>query len=111
MNQPPAFEVDVTRNGTAAALRVRGELDLATVGRLAQARDEALAHKPPELLIDLRAVQFVDSSGLKFLLETHWLAQREGWTLQLLKPAESVMKVFTVSGADRHLPFVDRIEA
>jgi|SRR5579884_355695 len=104
---PPPFDVEVTSNGGASTVRVRGELDIATVGRLVQARDDALASRPPELEIDLRPVEFVDSSGLKFLLETYWLAQREGFTLRLLKPPDSVMKVFTVSGADRHLPFVD----
>jgi anti-anti-sigma factor len=107
MREPPPFDVAVTSNGTAATIAVRGELDISTVGRLEQVRDELLAQSPPELLIDLSAVEFVDSSGLKVLLETHWLAQQNGWTLRISKPAASVMKVFTVSGADRHLPFLD----
>jgi anti-anti-sigma factor len=59
------------------------------------------------VLIDLRDVEFVDSSGLKFLLRTKALADRSGWTLRLYSPADTAMKAFVVTGADNWLPFID----
>jgi anti-sigma B factor antagonist len=84
---------------------VAGDLDVATVPRLEQALDQALSSSPGGVLIDLSAVQFVDSSGLRFLLDAHQRAQRGDWSLALARPAESAMKAFELTGADRWLPF------
>ena len=103
----PAFDIGIGQGPAGAVLTVHGDLDIATVGLLAEARERALAERPGALLIDLSAVAFIDSSGLRFLLQTHTLAQREGWKLELVSPAEPAMKVFTVTGADQQLPFID----
>ena len=103
----PAFEVEITHQSAGVMLTVRGEIDIDTVHRLACARDEALERRPEWMVIDLGGVSFVDSSGLKFLLETDSRAEREQWRLQLLKPADTAMRVFEITGADRHLPFID----
>ena len=101
------FEVEIERSDQAATLLVRGEIDIDSVSRLELARDSALEHGPEELVIDLRSVSFVDSTGLRLLLETHTLALGGNWNLTLLKPDEHVMRVFEVTGAERHLPFAD----
>jgi anti-sigma B factor antagonist len=99
-----AFDVEIERSGIGAVLTLRGDLDIATVGEL----ERAIADHPSRVVIDLRAVDFVDSSGLKLLLQTYSLAQREGWKLELLGPAATAQSVFAVTGADRQLPFIDR---
>jgi anti-sigma B factor antagonist len=107
MIRPSEFKVEVEHGANAATLIVTGEIDIATVGQLEQAREDALAHDPRELLIDLRGVTFIDSSGLKFVLQTHQLSQELEWRLQILRPDEHVMKVFTLIGADERLPFLE----
>jgi anti-anti-sigma factor len=107
MVKPPPFDVQIEQDPTGISVRVRGDIDIATIRSLEDARERVLAKAPRSVLIDLRAVGFVDSSGLKFLLETLARSQQEGWTLQILRPAETAMKVFMITGADKHLPFVD----
>lgn len=107
MIRPSEFKVEVEYGSNAATLTVTGEIDIATVGQLEEAREDALARDPEGLLIDLRGVTFIDSSGLKFVLQTHQLSQELEWRLQLLRPAEHVMKVFTLTGADERLPFIE----
>jgi len=107
MTKAPGLRIDVGADQTGVTFTVSGEIDIATVGRLEQARTKALAQQPSRLLIDLRRVDFIDSSGLKFLLETDRLSRSAGWELQLLRPAESARKALVLTGADKHLPFVD----
>jgi anti-anti-sigma factor len=107
---PGAFDIEIQSRGPDVVLTVRGDLDIATVGELELAQARALEDQPSRLLIDLRAVAFVDSSGLKLLLQAHSLAERDGWKLELLGPAPTAHSVFVVTGADRLLPFVDRAE-
>ena len=66
---------------------------------------------PGNLLIDLRGVEFVDSSGLKFLLQTERAARNQGCQLSLFRPQGNAMRVFVITGADQHLPFVDADQA
>jgi anti-anti-sigma factor len=107
MRESENLSLELEANGSATTLTVRGEIDMATVDSLERARDRAVSDGLSLLVIDLREVAFVDSTGLRFLLQTNRLSQRAGWELQVRRPAKGAMKVFTVTGADRHLPFVD----
>ena len=107
MTDSPGFAVQLEHDGDAATITVTGDVDLATIRPLVHARDRALAQRPSRLLIDLRGVRFIDSSGLKFLIETDRMARRDDWALQLLRPPDSAMRAFVVTGVDKHLPFVE----
>jgi anti-sigma B factor antagonist len=107
MIRPAEFRVQVDRGQSGVKLRIVGEIDIATIKQLEETRDAVLADGPATLVIDLSTVGFLDSSGLKFLLQTNEHAQDLGCELQIVRPAESVMKVFTLTGADQRLPLVD----
>lgn len=83
-----------------------GEIDLATVDllRAAVERDR----KPgDDLVLDLREVGFMDTSGLRYVLELHDWAQRDGFRLRLVRGSSAIQRVFAVSGLEPRLPFVD----
>ena len=105
MTQRFAFAATVEGFGDGAKIVVEGDVDIATVPRLQRALDQALAPAPEHVLIDLGAVAFVDSSGLRFLLHANRLARRSGWSLAITRPAESAMKAFEMTGAHKWLPF------
>ena len=105
MTESDAFAVNVKGAAGGARIVVEGDVDIATVPRLQRALDRALASGPGRVLIDLSAVEFVDSSGLRFLLHTNQLAQRSDWSLAVARPGKSAMKAFELTGADTWLPF------
>jgi anti-anti-sigma factor len=106
MSEPEKFRVNVAYEPDAATVTVRGEIDMATIGPLEAACERALQRHPARLRIDLAAVGFVDSSGLKFLIATDRLARESGWALELIAPGEPAMQVFRLTGTDKRLPFV-----
>ncbi len=108
MIDPPAFEIETEQRETGATILVRGDMDIATVQQLARAREQVLAERPSRLLLDLREVEFVDSSGPKFLIDTLAISHEDGWRLEIYKPGQRAMRVFEVTGAIEHLPFIDR---
>ncbi|MGI8863347.1 MAG: STAS domain-containing protein [Solirubrobacteraceae bacterium] len=107
MTQSNDVDIVIERGTEEVRLTITGDIDLGGVAALERARAKALDGHPESLLIDLRGVNFVDSSGLRFLLQTERAARSRGCTLRLLRPAGSAMQVFVVTGAERHLPFVD----
>lgn len=62
-----SFEVHVERHQHYAVVRPVGELDLAAVNAVEKALSP-LEHEFSEVVIDLRAVEFLDSTGLRVIL-------------------------------------------
>jgi anti-anti-sigma factor len=59
------------------------------------------------VVLDLREVGFMDTSGLRYVLELNDRAARDGFQLRLVRGPAAVQRVFEVSGLDSRLPFVD----
>lgn len=84
----------------ASGVAVTGEIDAYTAPALAAA---LAAADHPELVVDLSGVEFVDSSGLRVLLEAHQTRQADGRTLVLAQPSPAVQRVLDVAGVDGYL--------
>ncbi len=97
---PDAMEPMVI-NETDAALVVSGELDAQTAPDLAAAI--AKATDRDHLAIDLGEVTFIDSSGLRVLLEAHndRLAAERSFVLQ--RPSAAVSRLLEVAGVSDYL--------
>jgi anti-anti-sigma factor len=56
--------------------------------------------------LDLRDLAFMDSSGLRLLIDLHDRSRREPWELTLMTPThEAAAVVLRATGADKALPF------
>jgi len=86
-------------------LALGGELDLATAGELCARVDAARAGGERRLLIDLGAVEFCDSSGLRALIGASEEVAASAGVLAVIPPrASGPAQVFAVSGAEELLP-------
>jgi anti-sigma B factor antagonist len=56
-----------------------------------------------ELVVDLRHVDFIDSSGLRALLIERRRRERAGGTIELSNPSPLVVRLLEVTGVDRVL--------
>ena len=98
------FTVEVQRQDDVAIVEPRGELDVATVETLGAALDDIKS--AGRLVLDLRGLSFIDSSGLHLLIALDQRAQRDGFQLALVAPAPPVDRAIQVSGLGKTLPFV-----
>lgn len=101
---PAPFGVEVQRRDGVAIVLPRGELDLATVETLRTALDGIT--NAPKLVLDLRQLSFIDSTGVHLLVALHQSAQRDGLQLTLIAPPAPVLRAFELCGLDKALPFV-----
>lgn len=106
MAAPGNFDVATQREGTTLVVRPRGEIDMATVDLLRAAVDAESA-AGDDLTLDLREVGFMDTSGLRYVLELNDRCRRDGCNLRLVRGPTAVQRVFEVSGLEPRLPFVD----
>ncbi|GGV97450.1 anti-sigma factor antagonist [Streptomyces narbonensis] len=94
------IEVDEDERGPWTVLRIRGELDLVTSPRIRRRVHDAVAGGRHDLVIDLSAVRFCDSSGVGVLIAARRLLRSCGGRLRLILP-EAV-----IESGDGH---VDRV--
>ena len=109
MVAPGNFEVATHRQDSALVVAPRGEIDLATVDLVRDAVEREW-HKGEDLILDLREVGFMDTSGLRYVLELVEAASRNTVNLKLVRGPSAVQRVFEVSGLEPRLPFVDGLE-
>lgn len=100
------FSVRVKRERETAELIAAGEIDLATVEQLERALEALIEAGCPRIVIDLRAVEFLDSTGLRALVCAHARAERDGWQLAIVPGGPAVQRIFEITGVIDRLPFV-----
>lgn len=80
------------------ALRLEGELDLATGAGVREAIDAALAAGTTGLLLDLEEVTFMDSSMLRELLRAQGELRSRGGPVVLMAPRPAVLRLLELTG-------------
>jgi anti-anti-sigma factor len=101
------FRCEVSRDRDRVRLRVLGDLDLATVGILQARFAELRGDGVRQVTLDLSALAFMDSTGLRCVLDRDAEARQDGVTLALIPGPPAVQRVFEVTGTVTRLPFVD----
>ncbi len=84
---------------------LRGELDLATLGVAEEALNKASDGKT--LVLDLRELSFLDSSGLRLILNSADTGNDAGRKVFVVKGPAQVDRVFALTGAGERLNLVD----
>ncbi|MEX0834193.1 MAG: STAS domain-containing protein [Actinomycetota bacterium] len=107
-------EIDLSLDETIVngwtVIRVEGDLDLHTAPRLRDHIHRLAEADVKKLIVDLIAVDFMDSSGLGALVSgLKRLREREG-TMSLVCTSGSVLKVLAITGLDRAFPIFDSVD-
>lgn len=97
----PPFEVTVQRDDEFATIMVSGELDLATVPQLSAAIAEQ--HDAGLLVLDLTAVTFMDSTGVRVVIQADRSCTRAGSRLVVLAGDGPVRRVLGLCKLDGRL--------
>ena len=101
------LSVEVARDDHRLAILPKGELDMSTAGKLEDAVRAAEATDARRIVIDLTGVTFMDSSGLKALLEASARARANSNRLRLIRGPRRVQRVFELTNTEEILPFLD----
>ena len=83
-------------------LRLAGEIDAHTAPDLAT----AIGGLSGDVELDLSGVDFVDSSGLRVLIDAHQSVAGRGDELRLAQPSDAVRRLLEISGVDEYLNIV-----
>ena len=100
------FRLALERQEATLVVRLGGDFDLASIDRIEAAllaRGPATRH----MVIDLRAVTFIDMAGMLTLIRTNECSHAESFDLRIVPPAGLARRVFTLTRAREQLPLVE----
>lgn len=100
-----SFSIGVKAERDVVKIAPRGELDLVTTGQLKRELERVIDAGPSRIVIDLRGVEFLDSTALHILLDAHTQAQHDDWALTIIPGPRPVQRIFEVTRTIDRLPF------
>ena len=101
------FECRVSREGERVRLSLYGELDIAAAGGLDHEIADVEREGARHIVLDLRNLTFLDSTGLRSLIAADARAREEGRRLTLVQGPDVVQRVFAITGLEGRLEIVD----
>lgn len=105
------IDVGVREVGTWSVLAPIGELDLASVPRLRQEVLTLVGSHARDIVLDLGAVDFIDSVGLGGVVAIAKRVVGSGGRFRVARPDARVWDVFTLVGLDRIIECHATVEA
>jgi anti-sigma B factor antagonist len=99
--------MSLSNRGSVVTIELGGELDVAAEEDFGSHISTAVSGECDHLVVDLRALEFIDSTGIRLLLEVHALSVQDGFRLWVVgSERDTVKKVFRITGVDKTLPLV-----
>jgi anti-anti-sigma factor len=107
----PTLEHLTIEDGSHALVTLRGELDILGIGSL-EPELERLAATPTVdvVTLDLRELEFMDSSGLRLVVVADQRMRESGRRLVVVRGPHPVMRVFEITRVAERLHWVERPE-
>lgn len=94
------LHVSVSPEGTATAVALRGEADVATVAALVDTLAGLSAHGEGDIVVDLSQIEFMDIATLRAVLAARADLAGNGRQLTLRSPSRIAGRVLGVFGLD-----------
>jgi anti-sigma B factor antagonist len=88
-------------------LALQGELDLSTVGKVQEELRRVEASAPPVVVLDLKKLTFLDSTGLRCLVTADERAREAGRRVVIVRGPDPVQRVFSITRLEERLEMVD----
>ena len=99
-----SLRIALSEQGSSTTIRLDGEWDLAAQEASRRAVRHALSRQPARVILDLRGLTFIDSSGVHVLIELFKRAARLRLELAIIRGPAAVQRIFDICGLTQRLP-------
>lgn len=87
-------------------LSFAGELDISSAARVEMELSRIEEDAPPVLVLDLSALDFMDSTGLRLVVGADHRARARGGRLAVVRGREAVQRIFRITRLEDRLDMV-----
>ncbi len=99
------LEMRSEREGDEHVIALAGELDVAGVERVDEELERVEATDARRIVLDLRDLEFIDSSGIRLIIQADARSRANGNRLCLVRGPRHVQRVFEITDLAGRLPF------
>ena len=105
-----SFSISTAEQDNAIHVLLSGDLDLSTAKQAEQAIEDAEKAGRPTVVVDLRRLSFMDSTGLRVIVSADKRARRSNRRVVIIQGPAPVRRVFEITRLDERLEIVDTPE-
>jgi anti-sigma B factor antagonist len=102
----PALELSSARHGESVVVTFAGELDISSTARVENELARVEEGAPPVIVLDLSALDFMDSTGLRLVVGADHRARARGGRLAVVRGREAVQRIFRITRLEDRLDMV-----
>jgi anti-sigma B factor antagonist len=100
------FSVEVHEQGRGTVIALSGELDLASSPALEEAFERVFSADDLSVVIDLRKLEFMDSTGLSIIVKAHQTAEERDLRLYVVNGPPQVQRLLSLTGVAERVSLV-----
>ena len=101
------LDLETSKQGDTSVISLRGEIDVYTAPRLRQALIDLVEGGATHIVVDMSAVDFLDSTGLGVLVGGLKRVKSNDGELRLVVTQDRIMKIFDITGLAKVFPIFD----
>jgi anti-sigma B factor antagonist len=101
------FGMDTDDAEGVVTVSLNGEFDISCARQVEEELRRVEEAKPKAVVLDLRGLTFMDSTGLRVILSADSRAGKEGHRFAIVQGPEAVQRVFHITRLDERLDIVD----
>jgi anti-sigma B factor antagonist len=105
-----AFRLHSSERNGCAVLQVFGEVDLSTAPQLREDLTAMVAGGELDIVVDLSATEFLDSTGLGALVTGLKRVRAKGGNMKVVCTSPRVCKVFEITSIDKVMPLLSSVD-
>jgi anti-anti-sigma factor len=105
------LSLETREEAGAVRIAVSGELDLSSALTFDEEVRRAEERLPDTLVLDLRRLRFMDSTGLRLIMSAQSRARTRGRRFAIVLGSDPVKRLFRLAGVNRRLEIVDHPSA
>lgn len=103
----PPFRVEIEPDLRRVRVIPHAELDLVTVEQLRAQIDELRSNSAAAIVLDLRQLSFMDSTGLRLLLALDAAARCDGFDFMIVDADGPIRRLLELTRLDKHFQHAD----
>ncbi len=104
------LDIKTERADGSCVITVAGEVDVYTSPTLKREIARVMDDGCENVIVDLEKIGFIDSSGLGVLVSALRAMKEQGGTMRLVCSADSILKIFRITGLDKVFPLFASVE-
>jgi anti-anti-sigma factor len=105
------LELTTETEGTTVRLALTGELDIAGAARVEHELERIEREPPATIVLDLRQLAFMDSTGLRVIVAADSRAREQSRRLVIVRGTETVQRIIEMTRLHERLEIVDDLAA